>query len=48
MCGGGGCIPACNGQGCVYSSMQLGGVYHSPEMAAEVGGTHPSGIHSCL
>ena len=38
-------------QGVVYPSMQWWSVYTSPhpspEMATEVGGTHPTGMYSC-
>ena len=46
---GRGCIPACNGGVCLGS-----GRYNppppadTPQTATEAGGTHPTGIHSCL
>ena len=39
-----GCIPACNG-GC---TAPLLGRHPPSETATEAGGTHPTGMHSCL
>ena len=51
-----GCILACNGAGgvcpggvCPGDGLSGGGVYHPlPKTATEAGGTHPTGMHSCL
>ena len=44
------CITACNGvEGGMYPSMQLDrGVQLGTHMTTEVGGTHPTGMHSCF
>ena len=53
-----GCVPVCNGQGGVHpqaDTPQTDTPRQTPpwtdtptEMATEVGGTHPTGMHSCL
>ena len=54
-----GCVPVCNGQGGVHPPGRHPPDRHPPrqtppwtdtptEMATEVAGTHPTGMHSCL
>ena len=48
--GQGACLPGgvCLWEGVPREGVPQGGVYHTPQMATNTGGTHPTGMDSCL